>query len=207
MCCTPAVLYVLYVLSCTLRTTHHLTVLHCIALHCIGLDCTALHCLYTAFLFSFAIPTLYSPLLIPHCVHSTPNDGRWMALCITNTISSIFQLNLYLLPVSTHSSPYRTSRRDGWNRVIDQSHFTMRHKCTDFPIHNQQCLIPPPQLSLPLFYSQHTAEITKVAWNTQVAHILASASQNGATIVWDLRQKKAWWGIQTCFRLQFTAMW
>ena len=40
--------------------------------------------------------------------------------------------------------------------------------------------------------SKHTADITRVAWNTQVAHILASSSQNGSTIIWDLRQKKAW---------------
>ena len=31
-----------------------------------------------------------------------------------------------------------------------------------------------------------------MAWNSQVSHILATASQSGATIVWDLRQKKPW---------------
>ncbi len=41
--------------------------------------------------------------------------------------------------------------------------------------------------------AKHTADITKVAWNTQVAHILASAAQNGVSYVWDLRQKKAWY--------------
>ena len=46
---------------------------------------------------------------------------------------------------------------------------------------------PPPNST------KHTADITKVAWNTQVVHILASAAQNGSTIVWDLRQKKAWY--------------
>eukprot|EP00602_Paraphysomonas_sp_CaronLab_P005046 CAMPEP_0185030580 /NCGR_PEP_ID=MMETSP1103-20130426/17560_1 /TAXON_ID=36769 /ORGANISM="Paraphysomonas bandaiensis, Strain Caron Lab Isolate" /LENGTH=1052 /DNA_ID=CAMNT_0027565771 /DNA_START=108 /DNA_END=3263 /DNA_ORIENTATION=+ len=40
--------------------------------------------------------------------------------------------------------------------------------------------------------AKHTADVTKVAWNTQVAHIMASSSQNGSCIVWDLRQKKAW---------------
>eukprot|EP01035_Chromulina_nebulosa_P017943 gene17943-23567_t len=40
--------------------------------------------------------------------------------------------------------------------------------------------------------TKHTAEISKVAWNTQVAYILASAAQNGSCFVWDLRQKKAW---------------
>jgi len=40
--------------------------------------------------------------------------------------------------------------------------------------------------------AKHTADITKVAWNTQVVHILASAAQNGSCYIWDLRQKKAW---------------
>ena len=45
---------------------------------------------------------------------------------------------------------------------------------------------PPPN------QSKHSAEVTQVAWNSQVSHILATASQSGATIVWDLRQKKPW---------------
>jgi protein transport protein SEC31 len=40
--------------------------------------------------------------------------------------------------------------------------------------------------------AKHSADITQVAWNTQVAHILASSSQNGTCFVWDLRQKRAW---------------
>lgn len=31
-----------------------------------------------------------------------------------------------------------------------------------------------------------------MAWNSQVSHILATAAQNGSTIVWDLKQKKPW---------------
>ncbi|KAH8070453.1 hypothetical protein JL721_5227 [Aureococcus anophagefferens] len=45
---------------------------------------------------------------------------------------------------------------------------------------------PPPNAA------KHAAEVTRVAWNSQVSHILATASQNGSTIVWDLRQKKPW---------------
>ena len=45
---------------------------------------------------------------------------------------------------------------------------------------------PPPNAA------KHSAEVTRVAWNSQVSHILATASQSGATIVWDLRQKKPW---------------
>ena len=35
-------------------------------------------------------------------------------------------------------------------------------------------------------------EVTQLSWNTQVSHILASSSANGAVVVWDLRQKKPW---------------
>mmetsp|Transcript_10890 Transcript_10890/g.16284 ORF Transcript_10890/g.16284 Transcript_10890/m.16284 type:complete len:1098 (-) Transcript_10890:198-3491(-) len=35
-------------------------------------------------------------------------------------------------------------------------------------------------------------EVTQLSWNTQVAHIVASANGNGTVVVWDLRQKKAW---------------
>lgn len=31
-----------------------------------------------------------------------------------------------------------------------------------------------------------------MAWNSQVSHIMATAAQNGSTIVWDLKQKKPW---------------
>lgn len=40
--------------------------------------------------------------------------------------------------------------------------------------------------------AKHTSEITQVAWNSQVVHILASSAQNGHCIIWDLRAKKAW---------------
>ena len=39
---------------------------------------------------------------------------------------------------------------------------------------------------------RHTTDVTKVAWNSQVEHIIASSSQNGSTIIWDLKQKKPW---------------
>jgi protein transport protein SEC31 len=41
--------------------------------------------------------------------------------------------------------------------------------------------------------AKHTAPITKVAWNSQVAHIMTTSAQNGICYVWDLRQKKAWY--------------
>ena len=40
-------------------------------------------------------------------------------------------------------------------------------------------------------YKQNT-EITAVAWNTQVAHIVASAAGDGTVAVWDLNARKAW---------------
>jgi protein transport protein SEC31 len=33
-------------------------------------------------------------------------------------------------------------------------------------------------------------DISSVAWNCQVQHILSTASTNGYTVVWDLRNKK-----------------
>jgi protein transport protein SEC31 len=49
-----------------------------------------------------------------------------------------------------------------------------------------------PTALTPASNAKHTADITQVAWNSQVVHILASAAQNGSAIVWDLRQKRAW---------------
>ena len=72
-------------------------------------------------------------------------------------------------------------------------------------------LEPPDQPSVfvpapPPNNAKHTADITKVAWNTQVVHILASAAQNGSCYIWDLRQKKAWYVVliliqKYCLRL------
>lgn len=39
---------------------------------------------------------------------------------------------------------------------------------------------------------QQVNEITSVAWNTQVNYILATGSQNGSVMIWDLKQKKPW---------------
>ena len=36
------------------------------------------------------------------------------------------------------------------------------------------------------------AEITSLAWNTKVSHILAAANGNGTTTIWDLRENKPW---------------
>lgn len=49
-----------------------------------------------------------------------------------------------------------------------------------------------PTALTPASNAKHTADITQVAWNSQVVHILASAAQNGSAIIWDLRQKRAW---------------
>jgi len=38
----------------------------------------------------------------------------------------------------------------------------------------------------------NTAEITQMAWNTEVAHIVASSAGNGITTIWDLKQNKPW---------------
>lgn len=36
------------------------------------------------------------------------------------------------------------------------------------------------------------SQITSLAWNPQVGHILASASADGAVAVWDVKSRKAW---------------
>ena len=45
------------------------------------------------------------------------------------------------------------------------------------------------------FFLQASAqgpEVTSLAWNTQVAHILAAADNSGLVTVWDLKSKKPW---------------
>jgi protein transport protein SEC31 len=40
--------------------------------------------------------------------------------------------------------------------------------------------------------SHQNAEITNIAWNSEVAHIVASSAGDGTAAVWDLRQSKLW---------------
>jgi len=40
--------------------------------------------------------------------------------------------------------------------------------------------------------NQVGAEITQIAWNTQVPHIVAASSANGSVIVYDTKQRKEW---------------
>lgn len=42
----------------------------------------------------------------------------------------------------------------------------------------------------PATRSTKLEDVTCVAWNRQVAHILASASNNGYTVIWDLRNRR-----------------
>ena len=45
---------------------------------------------------------------------------------------------------------------------------------------------------MPCDSTQQNAQITAVAWNSQVSHIVASAAADGTVSVWDLKSKKAW---------------
>lgn len=45
-------------------------------------------------------------------------------------------------------------------------------------------------------HSKHNGEVTALAWNSQVAHILASSSLDGSVGVWDLKTKKPWCKLQ-----------
>jgi protein transport protein SEC31 len=40
--------------------------------------------------------------------------------------------------------------------------------------------------------SQQRAQITALGWNSQVAHIVASAAADGTVAVWDLKSRKSW---------------
>jgi protein transport protein SEC31 len=42
-----------------------------------------------------------------------------------------------------------------------------------------------------------SAGITAVTWNSQVAHIVATAAGDGSVPVWDLKSKKTWCEIRT----------
>jgi protein transport protein SEC31 len=49
-------------------------------------------------------------------------------------------------------------------------------------------------------------EITSVAWNSQVAHILATATQSGSCLVWDLRTNKPWCQLKDASRSPFSSV-
>lgn len=49
-----------------------------------------------------------------------------------------------------------------------------------------------PNVFAPCDDNKQSAEITSVAWNTQVGHIVASAAGDGSVAVWDLNSRKAW---------------
>lgn len=53
-----------------------------------------------------------------------------------------------------------------------------------------------PTTSLPGTEPSKGAEVTQLAWNTQVAHIIASAAGDGAATIWDLNAKKPWCRLQ-----------
>lgn len=53
-----------------------------------------------------------------------------------------------------------------------------------------------PTVSMPGTEASKGAEVTQLAWNTQVAHIVASAAGDGAATIWDLNAKKPWCRLQ-----------
>jgi len=53
-----------------------------------------------------------------------------------------------------------------------------------------------PVVTMPGTEPSKGAEITKLAWNTQVAHILAAAAGDGSVTIWDLNAKKPWCRVQ-----------
>mmetsp|Transcript_20539 Transcript_20539/g.30431 ORF Transcript_20539/g.30431 Transcript_20539/m.30431 type:complete len:949 (-) Transcript_20539:2897-5743(-) len=49
-----------------------------------------------------------------------------------------------------------------------------------------------PVTTMPAGEPSPGAEVTSLAWNTQVAHIVAAADNSGLVTVWDLKSKKPW---------------
>ncbi len=50
-----------------------------------------------------------------------------------------------------------------------------------------------PVLASPLAGGQRLeSEVTSLAWNTSVQHILATATVSGVVVVWDLKENKPW---------------
>lgn len=54
--------------------------------------------------------------------------------------------------------------------------------------------------------SQRLDEITSLAWNRQVQHILASASNSGCCSIWDLKMRREIIGLTSPTRRPFTAI-
>jgi len=53
-----------------------------------------------------------------------------------------------------------------------------------------------PVVTMPGTEPSKGAEVTKLAWNTQVAHIVAAAAGDGSVTIWDLNAKKPWCRVQ-----------
>jgi protein transport protein SEC31 len=53
-----------------------------------------------------------------------------------------------------------------------------------------------PVVALPGTEPSKGAQVTQLAWNSQVAHIVASAASDGIVSVWDLKSKRPWCRLQ-----------
>ena len=54
--------------------------------------------------------------------------------------------------------------------------------------------------------AKHNAEVSCVAWNSQVAHILATGATNGVCMIWDLKQKRPWCSLSDPHRAPVSAI-
>ncbi|GKY95564.1 hypothetical protein MPSEU_000517900 [Mayamaea pseudoterrestris] len=61
---------------------------------------------------------------------------------------------------------------------------------------SEASLSTPPTVADTSVSGKQSTEISAVAWNTQVAHILASSSKDGSVVVWDVAQAKPWCRMQ-----------
>lgn len=69
---------------------------------------------------------------------------------------------------------------------------------TEVAIHNLEHNVSDPEVFSPGDNLHEESPITAVSWNRKVPHILGSASQNGISVVWDLKINKAIFNFSDC---------
>jgi len=71
--------------------------------------------------------------------------------------------------------------------------YCLLHNLNSKPYHSQVCiwdLKEPSKPYTPGTRSSKLDEVSALAWNNQVPHVLATSSGTGYTVVWDLRGKR-----------------
>lgn len=77
---------------------------------------------------------------------------------------------------------------DGWDHLIGCGGADGQVFIVDF----SDLSLPTTASPAPVEQGSHSALITDVSWNSQVAHILASSDESGTVNVWDLKNNRRW---------------